>query len=342
MLIRGRGGMLFKQKRGPGSQSPRRALRSRSSSAPGVGYGENLAARLRRRPSGSLPFTERGGLQPLPGSRRLSVRTSGRGGSPGWVASGLATRALSPETVASAEAGGLRPSRGARWATVFPRSPAHRDDTSFRAIFQRGRRPCLTSLGSGRPPRSAGQSSPCRARRGPAPRSMLGAAACNERSPRELAHSVSARRRQAGASVTDVYVGDAWERQDVGFRECAVGASAATPRPLSGGGDAEMGAAAAEADRTLFVGNLETKVTEELLFELFHQVSGWDRPFPLVFRWRRAGPHGSPLLPCPLGRPDEHPTAGPGGPEVALGVGGCRTLASSRGREDQRWWEDPR
>lgn len=35
-----------------------------------------------------------------------------------------------------------------------------------------------------------------------------------------------------------------------------------------------MGAAAADADRTLFVGNLETKVTEELLFELFHQVSG--------------------------------------------------------------------
>uniref|UniRef100_A0A8C8TEY5 RNA-binding protein 7 n=1 Tax=Peromyscus maniculatus bairdii TaxID=230844 RepID=A0A8C8TEY5_PERMB len=32
-----------------------------------------------------------------------------------------------------------------------------------------------------------------------------------------------------------------------------------------------MGAAAAEADRTLFVGNLETKVMEELLFELFHQ-----------------------------------------------------------------------
>ncbi|XP_036115806.1 RNA-binding protein 7 [Molossus molossus] len=32
-----------------------------------------------------------------------------------------------------------------------------------------------------------------------------------------------------------------------------------------------MGAPAAEADRTLFVGNLETKVTEELLFELFHQ-----------------------------------------------------------------------
>ncbi|KAJ8775572.1 hypothetical protein J1605_001292 [Eschrichtius robustus] len=32
-----------------------------------------------------------------------------------------------------------------------------------------------------------------------------------------------------------------------------------------------MEAVAAEADRTLFVGNLETKVTEELLFELFHQ-----------------------------------------------------------------------
>lgn len=33
-----------------------------------------------------------------------------------------------------------------------------------------------------------------------------------------------------------------------------------------------MGAAAAEADRTLFVGNLDPKVTEELIFELFHQV----------------------------------------------------------------------
>lgn len=61
-------------------------------------------------------------------------------------------------------------------------------------------------------------------------------------------------------------------------------ASAATLRPFSGGGDAEMGAAAAEADRTLFVGNLETKVTEELLFELFHQVSGWDKPLPFIFR----------------------------------------------------------
>ena len=32
-----------------------------------------------------------------------------------------------------------------------------------------------------------------------------------------------------------------------------------------------MEAVAAEADCTLFVGNLETKLTEELLFELFHQ-----------------------------------------------------------------------
>lgn len=32
-----------------------------------------------------------------------------------------------------------------------------------------------------------------------------------------------------------------------------------------------------EADRTLFVGNLDSQVTEELLFELFLQVS--ERPF---------------------------------------------------------------
>ncbi|XP_032565411.1 RNA-binding protein 7 [Chiroxiphia lanceolata] len=32
-----------------------------------------------------------------------------------------------------------------------------------------------------------------------------------------------------------------------------------------------MGAAAAEANRTLFVGNLDPKVTEEIIFELFHQ-----------------------------------------------------------------------
>lgn len=51
-----------------------------------------------------------------------------------------------------------------------------------------------------------------------------------------------------------------------------------------------MGAAAAEADRTLFVGNLETKVTEELLFELFHQVSGWDQTFLFVFRSLGGGP----------------------------------------------------
>lgn len=47
---------------------------------------------------------------------------------------------------------------------------------------------------------------------------------------------------------------------------------ASSPTRPESGSPAEMGAAAAEADRTLFVGNLETKVTEELLFELFHQV----------------------------------------------------------------------
>lgn len=149
-----------------GSPSQRRALRSRSRSAPGVGYGENLAARLRRRPSGSLRFPERGGLQPLPGARRLSVRTPGRvarpGGSPGWVA----TRAQSPETVASAEAGGLRPSRGGRWAIVFPRSPAQRD-APFRDIFERGRWVCLTPPVSGRP--LAPQVSPARVGRGDGP-----------------------------------------------------------------------------------------------------------------------------------------------------------------------------
>ena len=39
-----------------------------------------------------------------------------------------------------------------------------------------------------------------------------------------------------------------------------------------------MGAPSADADRTLFVGNLETNVTEELLFELFHQVRGGHGP----------------------------------------------------------------
>lgn len=62
-----------------------------------------------------------------------------------------------------------------------------------------------------------------------------------------------------------------------------------------------MGAAAAEADRTLFVGNLETKVTEELLFELFHQVGGGAEPLPFVWRPRRARPNGSPRF-CGAGR----------------------------------------
>lgn len=54
-----------------------------------------------------------------------------------------------------------------------------------------------------------------------------------------------------------------------------------------------MGAAAAEADRTLFVGNLETKVTEELLFELFHQVKwlGSDFSFRFPVSWRRPIAH---------------------------------------------------
>ncbi|EHB02744.1 RNA-binding protein 7 [Heterocephalus glaber] len=46
---------------------------------------------------------------------------------------------------------------------------------------------------------------------------------------------------------------------------------AETLQPEWGGGDVETRVAAGEADLTLFVGNLETKVTEELLFKLFHQ-----------------------------------------------------------------------
>lgn len=61
-----------------------------------------------------------------------------------------------------------------------------------------------------------------------------------------------------------------------------------------------MGAAAAEADRTLFVGNLETKVTEELLFELFHQVSGRERAFPFACA-APVGP-GPTAMPAFLGK----------------------------------------
>ena len=75
--------------------------------------------------------------------------------------------------------------------------------------------------------------------------------------------------------------------------------------------------AAAEADRTLFVGNLETKVTEELLFELFHQVSFWDQPFrfPLVY-----GPVQllSPVFSCKRGCPSGHPSVGRSGRRVAF------------------------
>lgn len=78
-----------------------------------------------------------------------------------------------------------------------------------------------------------------------------------------------------------------------------------------------MGAAAAEADRTLFVGNLETKVTEELLFELFHQVSGRGQPFPFVFRLAR-GPARRPssLSARRLGCRSGRPTGGPVGAGV--------------------------
>lgn len=70
-----------------------------------------------------------------------------------------------------------------------------------------------------------------------------------------------------------------------------------------------MGAAEAEADRTLFVGNLETKVTEELLFELFHQAGpvikvkipkdkdGKSKPFAFVnFKHEVSVPYAMNLL----------------------------------------------
>ncbi|XP_020649173.2 RNA-binding protein 7 isoform X1 [Pogona vitticeps] len=70
-----------------------------------------------------------------------------------------------------------------------------------------------------------------------------------------------------------------------------------------------MGAAAAEADRTLFVGNLDPKVTEELLFELFHQAGpvikvkipkdrdGKAKQFAFVnFKHEESVPYGMSLL----------------------------------------------
>ncbi|XP_034995527.1 RNA-binding protein 7 isoform X1 [Zootoca vivipara] len=70
-----------------------------------------------------------------------------------------------------------------------------------------------------------------------------------------------------------------------------------------------MGAAAAEADRTLFVGNLDPKVTEELLFELFHQggpvikvkipkdKDGKQKQFAFVnFKHEESVPYGMNLL----------------------------------------------
>ncbi|XP_062995255.1 RNA-binding protein 7 [Elgaria multicarinata webbii] len=70
-----------------------------------------------------------------------------------------------------------------------------------------------------------------------------------------------------------------------------------------------MGAAAAEADRTLFVGNLDPKATEELLFELFHQAGpvikvkipkdrdGKPKQFAFVnFKHEESVPYGMSLL----------------------------------------------
>ncbi|NWS82858.1 RBM7 protein, partial [Toxostoma redivivum] len=70
-----------------------------------------------------------------------------------------------------------------------------------------------------------------------------------------------------------------------------------------------MGAAAAEANRTLFVGNLDPKVTEELIFELFHQAGpvitvkipkdrdGRPKQFAFVnFKHEESVPYGLRLL----------------------------------------------
>ncbi|XP_075298503.1 RNA-binding protein 7 [Opisthocomus hoazin] len=70
-----------------------------------------------------------------------------------------------------------------------------------------------------------------------------------------------------------------------------------------------MGAAAAEADRTLFVGNLDPRVTEELVFELFHQAGpvikvkipkdrdGRPKQFAFVnFKHEESVPYGLSLL----------------------------------------------
>ncbi|XP_027300087.1 RNA-binding protein 7 [Anas platyrhynchos] len=70
-----------------------------------------------------------------------------------------------------------------------------------------------------------------------------------------------------------------------------------------------MGAAAAEADRTLFVGNLDPRVTEELIFELFHQAGpvikvkipkdrdGKQKQFAFVnFKHEESVPYGMSLL----------------------------------------------
>lgn len=61
-----------------------------------------------------------------------------------------------------------------------------------------------------------------------------------------------------------------------------------------------------EADRTVFVGNLEARVREEILYELFLQVpwagTGQWRPrgAPSLLRRRSGGAHLDPAEPGPL------------------------------------------
>lgn len=99
---------------------------------------------------------------------------------------------------------------------------------------------------------------------------------------------------------------------------------ASSPTRPETGTPAEMGAAAAEADRTLFVGNLETKVTEELLFELFHQVRCGHGP-------RAAGAVRGPR------RERSAPGRNPGafGPKVTSDDVGVGVLVPVKGQEPE-------
>ena len=100
---------------------------------------------------------------------------------------------------------------------------------------------------------------------------------------------------------------------------------------------------AGEADRTLFVGNLDPKVTEELIFELFHQVgaaarrplySVWwggarraasrrhSRAGPGWVRWLRADklPPGAERRPRVGSAPHVRPQTSPGQPKTDSGI----------------------